>query len=71
MKHNNEKVDRMLYTKKFLRESLLALMKEKPTAKIAPSELCRHAGMNRNTFYTHYGILEALLKSIEESCTNR
>lgn len=66
MKHNNEKVDRMLYTKKFLRESLLALMKEKPIAKITPSELCRHAGINRNTFYTHYDSPEALLKSIED-----
>jgi AcrR family transcriptional regulator len=50
----------------FLRESLLALMKEKPIAKITPTELCRHANMNRNTFYTHYDSPEALLKSIED-----
>jgi len=50
----------------FLRESLLALMKEKPIAKITPTELCRHANMNRNTFYSHYDSPEALLKSIED-----
>lgn len=62
-----EKTDRrVLYTKMFLRESLLALMKEKPIAKITPSELCRHAGINRNTFYAHYDSPEALLQSIED-----
>lgn len=63
----SKKVDRrVLYTKMFLRESLLALMKEKPIAKITPSELCRHAGINRNTFYTHYDSPESLLRTIEE-----
>ncbi len=62
-----EKVDRrVLYTKMFLRESLLELMREKPIAKITPSELCRHAGINRNTFYAHYNSPEALLLSVEE-----
>jgi len=50
----------------FLKESLLVLMKEKPIAKITPTELCRHAKMNRNTFYAHYDSPEALLKSIED-----
>ena len=64
---NTTKTDRrVLYTKMFLKESLLALMKEKPIAKITPTELCRHAKMNRNTFYTHYDSPEALLKSIED-----
>ncbi len=67
MKHSGEKVDRrVLYTKMFLRESLLELMKVKPIAKITPTELCRHAKMNRNTFYAHYDSPEALLKSIED-----
>ena len=56
---------RVLYTKMFLRASLLELLKEKPIAKITPSELCRHAKMNRNTFYTHYKSPEDLLESIE------
>ena len=62
-----KKVDRrVLYTKLFLRESLLTLLKEKPISKITPSELCRHAKMNRNTFYSHYNSPEELLKSIED-----
>jgi len=67
MEASEKKTDRrVLYTKMFLKESLLALMKEKPIAKITPTELCRHAKMNRNTFYTHYDSPEALLKSIED-----
>jgi len=67
MEENEKKTDRrVMYTKMFLKESLLALMKEKPIAKITPTELCRHAKMNRNTFYTHYDSPEALLKSIED-----
>ena len=67
MEINEKKTDRrVLYTKMFLKESLLALMKEKPIARITPTELCRHAGMNRNTFYTHYDSPEALLISIED-----
>lgn len=63
----SKKLDRrVLYTKMFLRESLLALMEEKPIAKITTSELCRHAGINRNTFYRHYDSPEALLETIEE-----
>ncbi len=66
MKQNKEKVDRrVLYTKMFLRESLLTLMQEKPISKITPTELCRHADINRNTFYSHYESPEALLLSIE------
>lgn len=57
---------RVQYTKMFLRESLLALMETKPVEKITPTELCRHAGINRNTFYTHYRSPEELLDSIEE-----
>ena len=67
MDHNKEKVARrVLYTKMFLKESLLSLMKDKPIAKIPPSELCRHAGINRNTFYAHFDSPEALLASIEK-----
>ncbi len=57
---------RVMYTKMFLRESLLELMKKKPISKITPTELCRHANINRNTFYSHYDSPEALLASIEE-----
>lgn len=68
MVQNSEtKIDRrVLYTKMFLKESLLELMKEKPIDKITPTELCRHAGINRNTFYKHYYTTRDLLQEIEE-----
>ena len=67
MQRQRVKTDRRVqYTKMFLRESLLELMKEKPIGKITPTELCRRADANRNTFYAHYDSPEALLKSIED-----
>ncbi len=56
---------RVLYTKMFLKESLLELMKEKPVDKITPTELCRHANINRNTFYTHYYSVRDVLEELE------
>ena len=65
-KDQNEKTDRrVLYTKMFLKESLLELMKEKPVDKITPTELCRKAEINRNTFYTHYYTARDVLEEIE------
>jgi len=57
---------RVLYTKMVLRDSLLELMKEKSIEKITPTELCRKADINRNTFYSHYYSPMELLKSIED-----
>ena len=65
-KDQNVKTDRrVLYTKMFLKESLLELMKEKPVDKITPTELCRKAQINRNTFYTHYYTARDVLVEIE------
>ena len=64
MEHKKED-RRVTYTKMFLRESLLALLENKPIEKITPTELCRHAGINRNTFYSHYRSPEELLHCIE------
>jgi len=67
MDYRKAKTDRrILYTKMVLRESLLELMREKPIGKITPTELCRRADINRNTFYAHYLSPEALLSSIED-----
>ena len=65
-KDQNAKTDRRVkYTKMFLRESLLELMKEKPVDKITPTELCREAQINRNTFYTHYYTARDVLEEVE------
>ena len=64
--HQKTKTDRrVLYTKMFLKESLLELMKEKPVDKITPTELCRKAEINRNTFYAHYYSTRDVLEEIE------
>jgi len=56
---------RVLYTKMFLKDSLLDLMKEKPIDRITPTELCRKAEINRNTFYSHYNSTREVLEEIE------
>ena len=72
MENQPKKEDRRVaYTKMFLKESLLSLLQEKPIGKITPTELCRRADINRNTFYTHYESPEALLRSIEEELYGR
>lgn len=62
---------RVLRTKERLRSTLLELLKEKPIEKITPTELCRRADVNRNTFYAHYRSPEALLYTIEETLFQR
>lgn len=56
---------RIKRTKKMLEDALLELMKEKPVEKITPTELCRKATVNRNTFYTHYSSVTQLYEGIE------
>ena len=56
---------RIIRTRKFLRKALIELLKEKPIGKITPTELCKIADINRNTFYSHYSSPEDLLHSLE------
>ncbi len=67
---------RILLTKRLLKESLLKLMEEKDIRKITVSELCGMAGINRSTFYNHYGcptdvlldIEQGIIRDLEEVC---
>ncbi|MBN7275365.1 TetR/AcrR family transcriptional regulator [Ligilactobacillus pobuzihii] len=45
---------RVVNTKKKLREALFFLLDEKPLEKISITELCAHAQVSRGTFYIHY-----------------
>lgn len=56
---------RIKRTKKMLENALFELMKDKPVEKITPTELCRKATVNRNTFYSHYSSVTELYESIE------
>lgn len=61
---------RVRYTKLFLKESLIELLKEKPISRITIKELCAHAEINRATYYAHYSDQFDQLKQIEEELIN-
>lgn len=49
-----ESNQRVMITKRMLKEGMMRLLQEKPLDKISITELCREAGINRTTFYRHY-----------------
>ena len=51
MKRENQRV---VLTKRLLKEALLRLLSTQELSKINISQLCREAGINRVTFYHHY-----------------
>lgn len=56
---------RIMLTKRLLKESLIELLAKKSIKKISVSELCTAAGINRSTFYNHYGSQFDVLKEME------
>ncbi len=70
-------------TKEKLHTALIELMEKQPLYSIAVSRLCKKAGINRNTFYSHYentaDILEEIItyyekmaiKTIQETAPGR
>lgn len=57
---------RVLLTKRLLKEALLGLLAEKSLGQINVSALCREAGINRAAFYKHYSMPEDVLREIEQ-----
>lgn len=55
---------RVVITKKMLKDTLLQLLKKKDIDHISVKELCEKAGINRSTFYRHYDSQYALLEEI-------
>lgn len=60
-KKNDKRVQR---TEKAVFDALCELLLEKKLSKITVSELCKKAGINRNTFYSHYQIPADVLEPI-------
>lgn len=56
---------RIVLTKRLLKEALLRLLKKKRIEKVNISELCQEAGINRATFYRHYELPIDVLHDIE------
>ncbi len=61
---------RVLLTKRLLKEALIRLLKEKNIYKITIRELCDEAGINRSTFYKYYDSQFDLLAGMEEEFLN-
>ena len=69
---------RIMLTKRLIQEALLILLRTADISKISIRELCDKAGINRTTFYNHYGsqydVLSELsyhyLHDIEEALTS-
>jgi AcrR family transcriptional regulator len=58
-------------TKNAIRNSLIALMGQKPITQITVTEICEKADIHRTTFYAHYDDHYDLLKQMEkEAMTN-
>lgn len=63
MTRNNQRV---ALTKKLLRQGMVKLIDEEDVDKITVLELCQKAGINRSTFYKHYGCPHEVVVEIEE-----
>lgn len=57
---------RIMLTKQLLQTAFLKLLKVKPIHAISIRELCVEAGINRTTFYYHYGSQYDLLADISQ-----
>ena len=55
---------RIMLTKQLLQTAFLKLLQLKPIHAISIRELCAEAGINRTTFYYHYGSQYDLLADI-------
>lgn len=71
MTENKREDPRIARTKSLLRESLMALIREKDIRKISISEITDQAGVARPTFYLHYETKEALLLDIFDEIFGR
>lgn len=62
-KHANQRV---MLTQRLIREALLKMLKTCNINKISIRELCQVAGINRTTFYNHYGSQYDVLNQIAD-----
>jgi len=61
---------RIMLTKQLLHNALLKMLKTTPLHAISIRELCKEAGINRTTFYNHYGSQYDLLDDISQRFLN-
>ncbi len=56
---------RVVKTRQKLRSALLMVLEKKRIEDLSIAEVCRAAGVNRNTFYSHYCDLYELLEEVK------
>lgn len=56
---------RVMVTKRLLKDGLFRLLEQKNIDKVNVTELCKESGINRATFYAHYGTPYDVLTEIE------
>lgn len=59
-----KKNQRIRLTKKLLTDAFLTMLQERPVHAVSIRDLCEKAGINRTTFYHHYGSQYDLLNDI-------
>ncbi|GKX68003.1 TetR/AcrR family transcriptional regulator [Inconstantimicrobium mannanitabidum] len=67
MSEKNNVNQRVMLTKRLISEALLEMLKTRNINKISIRELCQVAGVNRTTFYNHYGSQYDVLNEIAEA----
>ena len=55
-----------LASQRQLADAMMRLIRQKPYAQISVSELCGKAGINRSTFYKHYGSQMDVYEEMEQ-----
>ena len=55
---------RIMITKRLLKEAILRLLKQKELKQITITQLCAEAGINRITFYRHYDTPRDVLEEV-------
>ncbi len=58
---------RVVKTRQKLRSALLMVLEKKRIEDLSIAEVCRAAGVNRNTFYSHYDDLCELLEEVKST----
>lgn len=61
---------RIALTKRLVRETLIILLRTTDLSRISIRELCEKAGINRTTFYNHYGSQYDVLMELSRNYLN-
>lgn len=56
---------RIIVTKRMVKEGLIRILKKKPLEKVNITELCQEAGINRTTFYRYYELPRDVLTEMQ------